>query len=572
MGKGGCLKNDGPVNTKAAITPEDVISTTKQRVSSSSKRLISHELLATKCTVKECWVAYEGNVYDVTHWLSKHPGGMRSIMSAAGRDATSVMKSLHAPRTLDHYMRRVRRVGVLKPKYDFVVDDVINTDDGNKDQSNDCKRRQINALKRAKAIENDFSALNDKLLRDGWFEAKPLYYWAAIIRALGLLATGVYLVLQSQQENGWVNNSYPWMFHAALVGGSILIGLFFQNIAFMGHDAGHGSITGSFHLDVWIGLIIGSALTGIDIGWWKSTHYVHHSATNSIHDDPDIQHLPLLCLEERMAEGDNGSDTGRWSTYHGRLMFLDKIGKVLIPYQHFYFYPVMAVARVNLYIQSIIYVIQTCPFRSKKLSSNTGTTLSQNANTTNPNVNNDGQKHVKEIYDWPRPSKITWLASCASLMVFYFLMYTLLSQLSLASAIACFAVSHMMAGLLHVQIMLSHIAMEYCIDGSGAVGANAAPKDFGEVGYYEWQARSTMDIACSPKMDWFHGGLQFQLEHHLFPRVPRWNLRKLMPLVDEIFQKYDIPVVRMGFYEGNCVMMRHIADIGSKVVKSHKQQ
>ncbi|KAE8657680.1 Delta(8)-fatty-acid desaturase [Hibiscus syriacus] len=37
--------------------------------------------------------------------------------------------------------------------------------------------------------------------------------------------------------------------------------------------------------------------------------------------------------------------------------------------------------------------------------------------------------------------------------------------------------------------------------------------------WFEKQTYGTLDIECSPWMDWFFGGLQFQLEHHLFPRL-----------------------------------------------------
>ena len=49
--------------------------------------------------------------------------------------------------------------------------------------------------------------------------------------------------------------------------------------------------------------------------------------------------------------------------------------------------------------------------------------------------------------------------------------------------------------------------------------------------WFRLQLATTMDVDCSEWMDWFHGGLQFQIEHHLFPRVPRHNLREVQKLV-----------------------------------------
>ena len=40
-----------------------------------------------------------------------------------------------------------------------------------------------------------------------------------------------------------------------------------------------------------------------------------------------------------------------------------------------------------------------------------------------------------------------------------------------------------------------------------------------------------------------------------------------MPLVDEIFNKYDIPVVRVPFFEANCMMLARMAEVGAAIVK-----
>merc|ERR1712127_50988 len=174
---------------------------------------------------------------------------------------------------------------------------------------------------------------------------------------------------------------------------------------------------------------------------------------------------------------------------------------------------------------------------------------------------------VKEKYAWPRPSVTVWTASVTALVFFWYAMYTYLSHLNFSTAVLSFSVMHMVAGLLHVQILLSHVAMHYCADGHGTVGAISAPNGNDEAGFYEWQALSTMDVDCPAWMDWFHGGLQFQLEHHLFPRVPRWRLRQLIPLTDAIFSKYDIPVKRVPFIEANGMVLKHLKDIGTKVSK-----
>lgn len=49
---------------------------------------------------------------------------------------------------------------------------------------------------------------------------------------------------------------------------------------FTAHDAGHRAISGNFVIDSLIGLFIADFCCGLSIGWWKSSHNVHHLITN----------------------------------------------------------------------------------------------------------------------------------------------------------------------------------------------------------------------------------------------------------------------------------------------------
>ncbi|KAL1903472.1 hypothetical protein Sste5346_000099 [Sporothrix stenoceras] len=48
-----------------------------------------------------CWVIVSGKAYDVTEFLDEHPGGARSILRFAGRDATAEYEPLHPPGTIE---------------------------------------------------------------------------------------------------------------------------------------------------------------------------------------------------------------------------------------------------------------------------------------------------------------------------------------------------------------------------------------------------------------------------------------------------------------------------------------
>jgi len=58
------------------------------------------------------------------------------------------------------------------------------------------------------------------------------------------------------------------------------------------------------------------------------------------------------------------------------------------------------------------------------------------------------------------------------------------------------------------------------------------------------------DVRPSPVMNWFMGGLNFQIEHHLFPMMPRHNLPVIKPRVKEYCEKLGIEYAETGFVQG----------------------
>ena len=73
-----------------------------QSTSSSSSSTTSNEhaltpsVVKTHCTAQSCWIIVQGNVYDVTGFLSQHPGGTTAILQQGGRDATQTVMSVHS--------------------------------------------------------------------------------------------------------------------------------------------------------------------------------------------------------------------------------------------------------------------------------------------------------------------------------------------------------------------------------------------------------------------------------------------------------------------------------------------
>jgi len=55
--------------------------------------------------------------------------------------------------------------------------------------------------------------------------------------------------------------------------------------------------------------------------------------------------------------------------------------------------------------------------------------------------------------------------------------------------------------------------------------------------------KGTCNIEQGLFNDWFTGHLNFQIEHHLFPTMPRHNLYKIQPLVQSLCKKHNIAYV-----------------------------
>ncbi|KAM9301896.1 acyl-CoA 6-desaturase [Gastrophryne carolinensis] len=72
---------------------------------------------------------------------------------------------------------------------------------------------------------------------------------------------------------------------------------------------------------------------------------------------------------------------------------------------------------------------------------------------------------------------------------------------------------------------------------------NHIPMEIDHEKYRDWlgsQLAATCNVEPSFFNDWFSGHLNFQIEHHLFPTMPRHNYYKIAPYVRSLCSKYDV--------------------------------
>ena len=82
-----------------------------------------------------------------------------------------------------------------------------------------------------------------------------------------------------------------------------------------------------------------------------------------------------------------------------------------------------------------------------------------------------------------------------------------------------------------------------------------------EADYLRRQVLTARNIRGGRFVDLLLGGLNYQVEHHLFPSMPRPNLRHLQPLVREFCAEKGIRYVETGLLDSYRQVLRHLHDI-----------
>ncbi|KAF8971393.1 delta 8-sphingoloid desaturase protein [Flammula alnicola] len=307
--------------------------------------------------------------------------------------------------------------------------------------------------------------------------------------------------------------------HSWFITSAVFLGLCWHQLVFTAHDLGHMGVTHNWTVDRIISVLIANWIGGLSIGWWVHNHNVHHLVTNHPSHDPDIEHIPFFAISPAFLQS-------LWSSYYKRTMPFDRFAKLFLSIQHRLFYIIMAFARFNLYRNSYVYLYQKY-FDTKRA----------------------------------RGGYWAWRSEVAGI-VFFWIWYgrVLYGCGSWQTALAYLVVSHVMTSPLHVQIVLSHFSMP-----TGDLGPSES--------FPHRQMRTTTDVVCAPAIEFIHGGLHLQVAHHLFPRLPRHNLRRASLLIKAFAKEQGLTYAEFGFVEGNREVigtLRAVADqvrIMSKVVE-----
>jgi len=102
------------------------------------------------------------------------------------------------------------------------------------------------------------------------------------------------------------------------------------------------------------------------------------------------------------------------------------------------------------------------------------------------------------------------------------------------------------------------------------MGASFAPNHKGmpilprdsKVDFLRRQVLTSRNIRSGHFMNHFMGGLNYQIEHHLFPNMARPNLRRAAEIVKEYCASRQITYTEVGLFTSYGIVIRHLNEVG----------
>ena len=344
------------------------------------------------------------------------------------------------------------------------------------------------------------------LPRGRWF-ATPAYF----VKAVCLLAGTVAL-------EGWIHatGAYHWRAMAPLGFLFALIGLNVQ------HDANHGALSRQWRVNRYFGLAqnyIGGSMMS-----WVHQHVVqHHVHTNDVSRDPDCQGAPII----------------RMNPTHEPL-------------------PFMAAQHVFVFLALPLLGLKKPP---DDMLVNAG--LSQ---IHTPYGNLVGGYRAVDfawgLFFFARflgaPLALGWARTSPAEAVVGFAAMAAVGGLYLA---LFFIISHNFEGV-HFFDGEEAQGSEYLAHGHAKAGDTYAPA--GPRSFVYRQVASSSNVGGA-WLGFLNGGLNYQIEHHLFPRMSHVHYPKVAPVVAAFCKARDIPYVHFPHVAANWAStLRHLAAMGSK--------
>jgi fatty acid desaturase len=113
--------------------------------------------------------------------------------------------------------------------------------------------------------------------------------------------------------------------------------------------------------------------------------------------------------------------------------------------------------------------------------------------------------------------------------------------------------------LVHHALFGLHLGCSFAPNHKGM----AMPEEGSRWGHLRRQVLTSRNVRGNPVVDWFLGGLNYQVEHHLFPSLPRPHLRLAQPLVRAHCRRLSVPYTETGLIDSYVQALSHMHAVGA---------
>jgi len=84
-----------------------------------------------------------------------------------------------------------------------------------------------------------------------------------------------------------------------------------------------------------------------------------------------------------------------------------------------------------------------------------------------------------------------------------------------------------------------------------------------ELDFLRSQVLTSRNVKSSPLTDLLYGSLNYQIEHHLFPTMPRCNIRRAHKIVRDYCAEVGVPYYETSIYRSYCEILSFLHDVGA---------
>ncbi|GMT23456.1 hypothetical protein PFISCL1PPCAC_14753, partial [Pristionchus fissidentatus] len=282
---------------------------------------------------------------------------------------------------------------------------------------------------------------------------------------------------------------------------AVVLGLAWQQLGWIAHEFCHQQPFKDRSMNDTFAIVLANFAQGLSRDWWKDKHNTHHAATNVVDQDGDIEVVPLFSFIR--------ADLLKYKAP------IEKFILKFIPYQHLYFTLALPLIRYSWVAQSIQFAFteQTSSYRVYRRNA-LGEQLGLVAHWAVIGL---------QLYYMPDNWTRFW----------YFL------------------ISQSLCGLLlgHV-VTYSHNSVDKYPANSRILNNFAC-----------LQILTTRNMAPSRFIDWFWGGLNYQVEHHLFPTMPRCYLNECSKLVKAFCKENGLEYLVDDYMTGYAINLKQLENI-----------